>query len=97
MPVTKSAKKRLVTNKKKRAYNIKYKNKVKSLLKECERTIKSKQLGEAKAILPGLITILDKVASKGVIHKKKASRKKSRLTRKVNQLQEVSEKSIRAL
>ncbi|RII01100.1 30S ribosomal protein S20 [candidate division NPL-UPA2 bacterium Unc8] len=87
MPVTKSAKKRLRINKKKKAYNIKYKNKARSSLKECEQAVKSGRPGEAKTMLPGLIAILDKMASRGVIHKKRAARKKSRFARKVNQLQ----------
>jgi small subunit ribosomal protein S20 len=89
MPVTKSAKKRLEVNKKKRDYNIKYKNKIKTLLKECKQAIASNQFDKAKTTLSASIVILDKAASKGVIHKKTASRKKSRLARKVNQLQSI--------
>ena len=87
MPATKSAKKRLGVNKKKKTHNVKYKNKVRALLKECKQAIVSKQFDEAKAALSVSIAALDKAASKGVMHKKRASRKKSRLARKVNQLQ----------
>lgn len=90
MPATKSAKKRLGVNKKKKIYNIKYKNKVRASLKECKQAIASNQLDEAKAALSVSIVTLDRAASKGVMHKKRASRKKSRLARKVNQLQSLA-------
>ena len=93
MPVTKSAKKRLNTNKKKRGYNIKCKNKVMSSLKRCRQAIASKRLDEAREMLSTSMAILDKAASKGVMHRKTASRKKSHIARKVNQLQEIAEKS----
>lgn len=41
---------------------------------------------EAKALLPRVISMLDRLAKKNVIHKNKASNNKSRLTKHVNSL-----------
>lgn len=41
---------------------------------------------EAKALLPRVISMLDRLAKKNVIHKNKASNNKSRLTKLVNSL-----------
>lgn len=87
MPVTKSAKKRLKINKKRKIYNIRYKNKIKVLFKEFKEAITSKQLDRVKKTLPLLMAVLDKAGARGVIHKRKASRKKSQFARMANQLQ----------
>lgn len=41
---------------------------------------------EAHQLLPGVISMLDRLAKKNVIHKKKASNNKSKLTKFVNKL-----------
>ena len=41
---------------------------------------------EAKELLPGVISMLDRLAKKNVIHKNKASNNKSKLTRFVSKL-----------
>ena len=41
---------------------------------------------EAKALLPRVISMLDRLAKKNVIHKNKASNNKSKLTKLVNSL-----------
>ena len=41
---------------------------------------------EAQSELKKAISTIDKIASKGIIHKKNASNKKSRLAKHVNQL-----------
>ena len=41
---------------------------------------------EAKELLPRIISMLDRLAKKNVIHKKKASNNKSKLTKLVNKL-----------
>lgn len=41
---------------------------------------------EAKALLPRVISMLDRLAKKNVIHKNKASNNKSKLTKHVNSL-----------
>ncbi len=81
MAITKSAKKALRQNIKRKAHNLVYKNKIKSLVKETRSLVLAKKIKEAENILPKLYQALDKAAKVGVIKKNSASRKKSRLTK----------------
>jgi small subunit ribosomal protein S20 len=84
MPVTKSAKKALRQNVKRRARNIRRKKKVKSLIKEVKRLVSQDKAEEAKKLLPQIYKALDKTAKVGIIKKNTASRKKSRITTLIN-------------
>ena len=81
MPITKSAKKALRQSLKRRARNLIYKNKMKSLIKEARLLVSQKKIKEAKDLLPQVYKILDKAAKVGVVKKNAASRKKSRITK----------------
>jgi len=83
MPITKSAKKALRQNLKRKARNLIYKNKIKSLSKEIRNLISEKKTEEAKKLLPQIYKILDEATKVGVIKKNTAARKKSRITRLV--------------
>ncbi len=87
MPITKSAKKALRQNVRRKAGNLVYKNKIKDLLKEVKALVSEKKLKEAKDLLPQIYKALDKAAKVGVIKKNAASRKKSRITKLINKLQ----------
>ena len=69
-----------------RLRNRAYKSALKSLTKQVLLSISNKDKEGAKTALTGVIKALDKVSSKGVIHKKTSSIRISRLTQKVNQL-----------
>ena len=84
MPITKSAKKALRQNVKRRARNLVYKKKMKDLLKEVRSLVLEKKIEEAKNLLPQVYKILDKAAKVGVIKKNTAARKKSRITKLIN-------------
>lgn len=86
MPITKSAKKALRQNLKRRAGNIRQKAKVKDLLKQIRILISQKKAEEAKKLLPQIYKVLDKAAKTGLIKKNTASRKKSRLTRAIRKI-----------
>lgn len=86
MPITASAKKALRQSLKRRAHNLRYKNKIKALIKEMRSLILQKKTEDAKKLLPQVHKILDKAAKEKVIKKNTASRKKSRLARLVSQL-----------
>lgn len=81
MAITKSAKKAIRQNKRRRAHNLVYLSKMKSLMKETRSFVLQKKVKEAKELLPKVYQILDKAAKVGVIKKNTASRKKSRLTK----------------
>jgi small subunit ribosomal protein S20 len=84
MPITKSAKKALRQNAKRRTKNLIYKNKIKDLVKKIRFLVGEKKSEEAKKLLSELYKILDKSAKAGVTKKNTASRKKSRLTKLCN-------------
>ena len=86
MPITKSAKKALRQNKKRRALNIKRKELLKKTLKQFQRLISAKKIKEAKEFLHSVYKILDKSAKWGIIKKNNADRNKSRLTVLLNKL-----------
>lgn len=80
-PITKSAKKALRQNKKRRVRNIQKKTTIKKLLKEVKKLVSEKKIEEAKKLLPQVYKLLDKAAKTGLIKKNTVSRKKSRITR----------------
>jgi len=84
MAITKSAKKALRQNIKRRARNIIYKKKIKNLIKKVRGLVLEKKFEEAKNILPQIYKALDKAGKVGVIKKNTASRKKSRITKLIN-------------
>lgn len=87
MPQRKSALKRLRADKKRRQRNLALKNKIKQATKKFLRAIKEKNLKEAQQAQSLLYKALDKAAAKNYIHKNKAARKKSRLSKKLKLLQ----------
>ncbi|MBZ9578015.1 30S ribosomal protein S20 [Patescibacteria group bacterium] len=84
MPITKSAKKALRQNVKRRARNLVYKKKMKDLIKKVRTLVLEKKIEQAKKLLPQVYKILDKAAKVNVIKKNTADRKKSRITKLVN-------------
>jgi len=83
MPIKKSAFKELRKGKKRHLRNIGVLSELKTLNKKLISLINEKKLEEAKKTLKILTFKLDKAAAKKIIHKNKASRKKSRLMRKL--------------
>ncbi|NBI29492.1 30S ribosomal protein S20 [Chengkuizengella marina] len=86
MPNIKSAIKRVKTSEKRRLINASRKSALRTAIKTVDTAIDDQNAESAKAALNDAIKKLDKAASKGLIHKNAASRKKSRLTKKVNAL-----------
>ncbi|MGD9033775.1 MAG: 30S ribosomal protein S20 [Desulfobacteraceae bacterium] len=86
MATHKSALKRAKQSKIKRLRNIGYKTKAKRAVKEVRTAVTNNSADEARASLVQAVSVIQKTASKGIIHKNKASRKISRLARHVNKL-----------
>jgi small subunit ribosomal protein S20 len=82
----KSAEKRDRQNKKNRVRNVAAKSAIKTKIKSVIAGVESKNKEDSVNALKVAIPALSKSASKGLIHKKNASRKISRLTKKVNAL-----------
>jgi small subunit ribosomal protein S20 len=87
VPNIKSAKKRVLQNEKRRMRNKAVKTRIKNQIKvlklklETEGTEREDLLNE----LSNTFKVIDKAASKGIMHKKTASRKKSRLHKRVKE------------
>lgn len=86
MPKLQSAKKRMRQDVKRRARNRWRKDQVKQAVKSFETALHDGDVADASEKLREAYKKLDQVAAKGTIHKNAAARKKSRLTRKLNQL-----------
>lgn len=82
----KSAKKRVLVNRKKAERNKSIKSAVKTSIKKVEVAIKAKDKEAATVALQNAISTIDKAATKGVYHKNTAARKVSRLSKAVNTL-----------
>jgi small subunit ribosomal protein S20 len=76
MPQHKSAKKRMGTNLKRQLRN----RQVKSSLRSALRRYREMSSEDKKNAVAHLYSVLDKAAQKGIIHRNKASRLKSRLS-----------------
>jgi small subunit ribosomal protein S20 len=82
----KSAIKRIRQNEKKRIRNRTVTSTMRSAVKKLEQAIQEQKQSEAQTLLKKTVSLIDGAATKGVIHKNKASRSVSRLTRKVKAL-----------
>ena len=80
----KSAIKRHKQSLKRKARNTTVKSSLKSVTKKVETAVTSNNAKDAASALKQAVVTLDKAAGKGVVHKKTAARKVSRLTKKVN-------------
>jgi len=83
----KSALKRARQNEVRRLRNKAVKTQVKGLVKDVRQAVETGQAEEAAQALALTVPMIDKAASKGVIHRRNASRKVSRLSKKVARLQ----------
>ncbi len=79
----KSSLKRIRTNEKKRLHNRYYARTMRNAVKQF-RELSDKSVASEK--LPSIVSLIDKLAKKSIIHKNKAANLKSKLTRKVNAL-----------
>ena len=82
----KSAKKRILVNRKKAARNQSIKSAVKTSIKNGEAAIAAGDKEAAEKALLKATSTIDKAESKGVYHKNNASRKVSRISKAVNTL-----------
>jgi small subunit ribosomal protein S20 len=84
MPNIKSAIKRVNVNEKRRLRNASQKSALRTAVKAFESAAEGKDVDSAKTALVYATKKIDKAATKGLIHKNTANRKKSRLAKKLN-------------
>ena len=82
----KSAKKRVLVNRKKAERNKSIKSAVKTAVKKVDAAVAAKDVEAAKAAVVAATSVLDKACAKGVFHKKTVSRKIARLSKAVDSI-----------
>lgn len=87
MPNIKSAKKRVLTSAKKQVRNNDIVSSMKTAVKKLEKEAKHGSKDNADEKLNVAIKKIDKACSSGLIHKNKAARQKSRLTKLKNNME----------
>ena len=88
MANSKSAKKRIRQNAKRRERNKKVRTKMRTHVKQLEKALEAGDLEKAEQLFPNAESQLDRAVSKGIIPKNRAARKTGRLARRLNQLRE---------
>ena len=83
MPNTKSAIRRVRRVKKQSQINRIRKSKYKNTIKQMDKLLNSKEKDKAKKFFPKFQSVLMQVAKSGIINKKRASRKISKISKKL--------------
>ena len=82
------AKKRARQNEKRRQHNASLRSMVRTYLKKVDAAIATGVQADAQAAYTLAVPVLDRMADKGILHKNKAARHKSRLNTQVKALGE---------
>ena len=69
-----------------RARNTAQKSMFRTLIRNVVKAIEAKDKGKAESAFKEMVPVLDRYAAKGMIHKNKAARHKSRLTERIRAL-----------
>jgi small subunit ribosomal protein S20 len=83
----KSAIKRNKQNEKRRLRNRYFRGRARVFVRDARASIENENIDEARAEVLKAVSALDRAAEKGVIHKNNAARRKSRLMRKLAELE----------
>ena len=86
MANNKQSRKRILINETKRLRNRPYISAARTYVKKAELAIRAGERDAAAEAVGEALSMLDRVASKGIIHRNNAARRKSRLMKKYNQL-----------
>lgn len=79
MANTAQARKRVRQSEKARRHNASFRSMVRTYIKKVDAAIKEKDYDKATAAYKNAVPVIDRMADKGIIHKNKAARHKSRL------------------
>lgn len=82
----KSAKKRALTSEKRRKHNASRRSMMRTFFKKVVVAIEAGDKAAATLAFNAAVPVLDRYATKGLIHKNKAARNKSRLSAKIKAL-----------
>ncbi len=84
MPNIKSAEKRVRITQRRTLRNVSLRSALRTTVKKFETVLANDEVEQARVALQVATRALDKAATKGIIHRNTANRKKSRLTRRFN-------------
>ncbi|MCF6775245.1 30S ribosomal protein S20 [Thiotrichales bacterium 19X7-9] len=87
MANSKQAAKRARQAEKNRKHNMARRSMMRTFMKKVLKAVEVKDVDQAKEAFKTLVPILDRYATKGLIHKNKAARHKSRLNAKIRALE----------
>jgi small subunit ribosomal protein S20 len=82
VPNIKSVKKDVLRSKQRNLRNQATKSRIKTFVKKTKSAIDGGDAAAIKAVLTETVSIVDKAAKRGIIHKNAANRRKSRLMRR---------------
>jgi small subunit ribosomal protein S20 len=85
LPNIKSSKKDVIRSRKLRLRNLNVRSRAKTLIRAARVTIDGRDAAAAAESVKAANKLLDKAAAKGIIHKRQAARRKSRLARRLAQ------------
>ena len=94
MPHTKSAQKQVRVAERRQLRNKSISSLCKTNITKAEKLIFSGELESAQGAVVAAIISLDKAAEKGIIHPNNAARRKSRLVKKLNEVQAPSSAAV---
>jgi len=83
---TAQARKRVRQAEKRRQHNASLRSMMRTMVKKVLQAIQGGQYDAAMAEFKAAVPVLDRMANKGIIHKNKAARHKSRLNRRIKAL-----------
>lgn len=86
MANTAQAKKRARQAERRRQHNASFRSMVRTSIKRVVAAIKDGDAGKAQVAYQAALPVIDRMANKGIIHKNKAARHKSRLNKMVKSL-----------
>jgi len=84
MPIKRAAMKSLRSDKKKHDTNLATKSEIKTLKKNIVKKIVKNETTDIQLSLKDFCSSVDKAANKGILHKKNAARKISRISKKIS-------------
>ena len=93
MPRLKSAIKRVRTSERNRVHNLGYKTQIRTLIKKVQNLVTKKDAASAINAASEAFAVIDRAATRNIIHLNNASRKKSRISKWLKSLEPEETKS----
>jgi len=87
MAITSSAKKAIRSASRKRVFNLRRKDALRTTTKLVKKSLAAKDVAGADKLIPAAFSAIDKAAKRGIIKKNTANRKKARLAAAIKRAQ----------